>query len=624
MTLPAFRFATLRRAAACLLLLSLAAAPAAGQSLTVERVDPPHWWTGMTWDRVQLMLYGDDLHGLEAATADSAVSVQAVHTVPNPSYAFVDLAIADDAPAGTYAIQLRRGSAETTVAYELRERADSTGRYQGFRPEDVVYLITPDRFANGDTTNDRVAGLRDEYAPSDPRMRHGGDLDGIIERLDYLKDLGVTTLWLNPVLENRGINSYHGYKTTDFYRIDPRFGTNDDYRRLVAEAHARGLKVIFDHVSNHIGLQHPWVGNLPRASWLNGSVADHRSNRHYKMSISDPYADPRSEKLLRTFWFVDRMPDLNQRDPLVANYLIQNTLWWIETTGLDGIREDTYPYANQAFLARWASAIQAEYPHFNIVGEIWDTNPAYVALFQEESRLPRDFETNLPAVMDFPLSEAFRAYLRGDGALRDVYQVLAQDFVYSDPQNLMTLMDNHDMPRGIYVADGQTQRVKQVLKMLLTTRGIPQLLYGTELNMKGGASHVELREDMPGGFPGDTRSAFTETGRTAEENDMFDFVQTLLQLRQEHPALTRGTLTHYPPTYGNDVYRYKRQHAGETILVIVNGHDEQRAVDLAEVLDRPLGDRPLVNLMTGEAVPVSAEEQVDIGRRGALVLRLAE
>ena len=591
---------------------------------TVDAVEPENWWVGMEWNEVQLMVYGDDLSEVSATVPESGVEVTEVKTLPNDSYAFVTIRIADDALAQTYTLTLQHANTEVTVDYPVKERADTEGRHQGFDADDVVYLITPDRFADSESVPYETDDTLDEYDPDDVGMRHGGDLPGLIERLDYLEDLGVTTLWLNPVLENRGIDSYHGYKATDLYRIDPRFGTNDDYRTLVSEAHARDMKVIYDHVSNHIGLRHPWMDNLPRDSWVHGSEDDHVLDAHYMMSISDPYADPQTEELLRTFWFVETMPDLDQRDPLVATYLIQNSIWWIETTGLDGIREDTYPYAYQEFLADWAEAIKTEYPDFSLVGEIWNNNPAFLAQFQTGSPLQTDFETNMSSVMDFALSEAMRDYLAGTGGLGEIYEVIAQDFVYDDPTRLMTFIDNHDMTRGIFEAEGDTQKVKQMLTLLLTTRGIPQLLYGTEINMVGGESHVELREPFPGGFPWHTRDAFTEEGRTDEEQAVFQFLRDLLHLRQDTPALRRGELTHYQPTYFVDVYRYLRTHNDETVLVLINGHDEAHQAPLDDMFDDPESLR-LTDMMTDEEVPVVEGEDgpaIDLEARGAYVLEV--
>ncbi|PEN13939.1 hypothetical protein CRI94_07745 [Longibacter salinarum] len=611
-------------AAACAALLFLPIS-AQAQAPTVDRVDPSNWWTGMVWNDVQLMVYGDHLDAVTARAPADGITVTAVHSVPNDDYAFIDVTLAEDLAPGRYDIIVSSPGGDDTIAFPVQERTVGPDGPDGFGPDDVVYLITPDRFANGNPSNDRVEGIRDEYDPSDPRMRHGGDLRGIIEHLDELEELGVTTLWLTPILENRGRNSYHGYAATDLYRVDPRFGTNDTYRELVAEAHEHGLKVIYDHVSNHIGIEHPWMENLPRESWVNGSVEDHHSDKHYKMSVADPHADPEQEELLRTFWFVDAMPDLNQEDPFVSTYLIQNMIWWIETTGLDGIREDTYPYADPEFLSEWAEALQAEYPNLSIVGEVWDTAPAYTAMYQSGSPLTTGVETHLPSVMDFALSTALRDYLQGDGGLSDVYQVLAQDLLYGDPMRVMTLIDNHDMPRAAYLADGDRKRLKQVLTMLFTLRGIPQMLYGTEIGMVGGQSHVELRADYPGGFPGDKRSAFTREGRTASENDIYDHIQSLLALRSEHEALRRGRLVQYPPTYGHPVYTYRRVGDNEEFLVIVNGGDEARRVDLEEELNHRTVPVRLVDAVTRQEASLSGQtpsRSIEVDARSANVYRV--
>ena len=590
------------------------------QPLVVEKVEPPNWWTGMKWNHVQLMLSGQNLGGITADVDEPGIRITAVHTVPNHSYAFVDLHIPAELPGGMYTINITNGENTVSIPYSIMEREISEDRHQGFDASDVVYLITPDRFANSETSNDRVDGMLDEYDPSQHGMRHGGDLRGLIDHLDYLADLGITTIWLNPVLENNGIESYHGYKTTDYYRIDPRFGTNEDYKRFTEEAHRRGIKIIFDHVNNHIGFRHPWVNNLPTTDWINGSVDEHLTDKHYKLAATDPHADPASEDQLRSFWFVDLMPDLNQRNPFLANYLIQNTIWWIEYTGLDGIREDTYPYPDQEFLTEWAKAVLEEYPTSNIVGEIWDSEPAYIAMFQDGSQLPGAIDTHLPVVMDFPLNDAYRAYLRGVGSLEGIYKVVAQDFLYANPQNLFTFFDNHDMPRGIFEAGGDSQKVKQVLAMLLTMRGIPMMLYGTEINMMGGASHIELRADFPGGFPGHTRNAFTEAGRTTEENAIFNYVRMLLHLRKAHPVLAHGKMIHYPPVWNNNVYKYLRMDEQESILVIVNGHAETREVDLADPLRILSGNRRFLNLLTDEVITIDPEQKLSVNGIATMIL----
>ena len=417
--------------------------------------------------------------------------------------------------------------------------------------QDVIYLITPDRFANGNREERFEQEISTISNPADSRKRHGGDLEGITSRLGYLKDLGITTIWLNPILENSGRSSYHGYAATDLYRVDPRFGTNVEYKNLVDEAHRRGLKIILDHVNNHIGIRHPWIQNPPAPEWLNGSVDKHDRQKHYLHAVSDAHGGKNSSRLLKTFWFVDSMPDLNQSNEFLANYLIQNSLWWIEFSGIDGIREDTYPYNDQPFMARWAKSVLDEYPNFNIVGEIWSNHPAYIALFQQGSKMPRSIETHLPAVMDFPLMMSWRKFLTGKGNLRDVYETYSQDFVYADPDNLVVFLDNHDISRAIFAAKGDEARVKLAATVLLFARGIPQILYGSEIGMLGGESHVELRADFPGGFPDQTQNAFTAEGRTERQADFYDYYQKLLQFARPtlpFPAARWFTSHRHGPT----------------------------------------------------------------------------
>ena len=373
---------------ACILILTLYPLVAFGQNMAVNKVEPPNWWAGMKWNTVQLMLYGENLDGITASSKQEGLKIKTIYQVPNSSYAFIDLELSDSITPGTYTLSIQKGDESLELAYEILEREPLDGRNQGFSVDDVVYLLTPDRFANGNPDNDHVEGLFEDTDRSQHHARHGGDLEGLISRLDYLADLGITAIWLNPVLENNYRNSYHGYAATDLYNIDPRFGSNEDYKRLVKEAQQRGIKVIFDHIANHIGIRHPWLSNVPTDTWLNGSAEEHLTGKHYKMAFSDPYADPYSDELLRGFWFVSAMPDLNQKDPYLATYLVQNTLWWMEYTGLDGIREDTYPYPDQKFLADWAKAILNEYPHSNIVGEIWEDQPAYLSLFQKDTPPP--------------------------------------------------------------------------------------------------------------------------------------------------------------------------------------------------------------------------------------------
>lgn len=598
------------------------------QSPTINKVEPPNWWVGMQWNTVQLMLYGDELDGITAEVDQEGLKIKAVHTPQNASYAFIDLEVDEGLEPGTYPITIRRNNSSTVLNYSIEVRADQEGKHQGFDQYDVVYLIMPDRFANGDPSNDRVAGLRDEFDRSGDGGRHGGDLKGIIDHLDYLDDLGVTALWLNPVLENSGRGSYHGYAATDLYKIDARLGTNEDYKKLVEECHKRGMKVIFDHVNNHIGIAHEWMDNLPTDDWVHGSRAEHIEDRHYKYTLFDPNADEKTGALLADFWFVGAMPDMNQRNPFVANYLTQNMIWWIEYTGLDGIREDTYPYPDQEFLADWAETLIEEYPNLNIVGEIWNPDPVACAIFQSGSPLAGQlgYETHLPCVMDFALSDGLRNYLGGD-RLEPLYYIFAQDFLYGDPRNVLTFFDNHDMPRGIFETTGdnwreKNKRIKQAMTIIMTTRGIPQLLYATEISMKGGESHVELRADFPGGWPGDERSAFTAEGRTDEENDIFNFTRQLLNVRKEHKELVDGRFIHFPPSYRRNVYKYLKIGEENRYLVLINGHEEAREVDLSELSHHLKGVRSFKNLIDGTSISYDQSGNIRMDGLGLLILQM--
>ena len=605
---------------------SLLAQPREPAKLRLNKVEPPNWWLGMKTNRVQLMLYGEfpteckvesdsPLKILEHSAGDVDPLRRA------SSHLFVDIEVPSDVDPGNYGFKVTSHEQTIEFEYPIHKRESRTGRHQGFGPSDTIYLITPDRFANGNPANDRAKDLIEDTDPSDVKKRHGGDLQGIIDRLPYLQDLGITAIWLNPILESNGVNSYHGYKATDLYRVDSRYGTNQKYKELVTAAHEHGIKVIFDHVSNHIGLRHPWIKDAPTKDWFNGSVEDHLSDKHYLLSLTDPHASPVAAKQLKTFWFVDRMPDLNQRDPKLATYLTQNMIWWIEYTGLDGIREDTYPYADQTFLANWSKSIRDEYPDFNIVGEIWATKPAYIARFQDKTVLPRDFETHLPAVMDFPLMNAMRDFVSGEGKLRDVYEIYSQDFLYTDLDNLLVFLDNHDTSRAIFHAEGKTKRVQIALGILLTSRGIPQILYGTELGMLGGKSHVELRADFPGGFPGHDRDATTASGRTDSEEAMFQFTKKLLHLRKTHPALTRGKLVHCAPTWNDDTYKFVRVTKEETIVVVANGHDEAKSVSLKE-LSQYLGNGKTTNLLSEKEEVELEDLQLDVEALGVRILKV--
>ena len=593
------------------ILTVLLTVPCQAQPPEVSRIDPPNWWVGMKHSKVQLMFYGDRLSLSSVKSSSADVRVDKIHRIDNSSYAFVDLVISPRAKPGSYAIRLRNESGTNTIRYELLKRTNPSGRYHGFDSHDVIYLITPDRFADGDTTNDNVAGMLDTLNRSNAYGRHGGDIQGIIDHLDYLHDLGVTTLWMNPLVEdNASSASYHGYAVTDLYRIDPRFGMNTLYRDLVDQAHKRGLKIIMDHVNNHIGINHPWIKNLPTPDWLNGAVTDHQKAFHSKIELSDIHTDSVVKSKATHGWFTDYMPDLNQSNPFVGTYLIQSTIWWIESTGLDGIREDTYPYIDPTFRAQWCRAILEEYPHFNIVGEVWILDPVYLAPYQKASYFPKAFDPGLPSITDFGLYNAFDQVFADSESIGRVFECLTKDFLFPAPNNLVTFLDNHDIPRIMFRLKGDMKRLNLALTLLLTTRGIPEVLYGTEIGMMGGKDHGSLRADFPGGFPGDRRDAFTEVGRTPEENDIFDFTRELLLLRKEHRALTEGTLVHFKPV--NEVYVYLRVTRGERVLVVLNNSRQKQTVDLTPYQYEFGGKSELLDLRSGKRVDVIPRASVEM------------
>ena len=605
--------------AVAVILFTAGSGLAEAQQMSVSKVEPPNWWTGMKMHQIQLMITGENLSGITARSRSPQVHVTHVYRTPNPSYVFVDIDIARDALEGFHLLTLYNGTDSIALSYPILKRKPAGGRYKGFDPSDVVYLITPDRFANGDTTNDAAPGMIEEPAPQNPNGRHGGDLKGIIDHLDYLADLGVSTIWVNPLVENNAPSvSYHGYAATDLYRIDPRFGSNAQYEEFVRLAHRKGLKVIMDHVSNHIGINHPWMKDLPSADWLNGSVANHQREAHQKMELADIHADSLVRTNTTQGWFADNMPDLNQRNSFVSRYLIENTLWWIESTGLDGIREDTYSYVEQKFTTDWAAAIGAEYPSLTIVGEVWIGDPVFLATYQKESRLPVTMETGLASVTDFALYDAITQVFGAKGSIRLVFDCLSKDFLYPDPGNLLIFLDNHDVRRIMYVTQGDTKRTELALTMLLTLRGIPEMLYGTELGMMGGRGDGMVRSNFPGGFPGDSLNAFTAKGRTEKEREIFATVKKLIRLHRERKSLSYGGMIHFPPA--NEVYMYLRIFQTEKTLVIVNNRDDAQKVSFAQVKGYFGGAAEMKDLMTGKTIDLKSATELDVPANEALVL----
>lgn len=577
----------------------------AAQSFSVNKIEPPNWWAGMKLDTLQLMVYGNDLSNVKVKSGDESFVILRTHYADSPNYLFIDIDTKNLLP-GNYKLEFYGKGETKTIEYEILGREQLPNTHRGFGVDDVIYLIFVDRFADGDLQNDKIPNKYEEFKPGSLNGRAGGDLQGIINHLDYLKNLGVTAIWHTPVLQNNMYMSYHGYAATDLYNVDRRFGSNGLYKQFVNAAHDNGIKVIMDHVNNHIGVNHAWVKDAPFADWFHGTVDKHPKAYHNKIAFFDVHGDSLTPKRSETGWFTDYMPDLNKSNRFVANYMIQNTLWWIEFAGIDGIREDTYPYNNLKYMERWAKIIFENYPQFNIVGEVWKGDPAFLSMYQKDSRNSY-FNSHLSSITDFAFSEAIRNYLAGNGDLHKFYETLAKDFLYGNPYMLMTFIDNHDVDRAMFIAENNLDKYKVALTLLLTSRGIPQLTYGTELGMNGGGHHGRIRAKFPGGFPDDDRNAFDENERTETENKIFNYVKLLLKLRREHSALRNGKLIHLPPH--DDVYAYVRVNKEEKVLIVVNYSGNESVINTSSL--KPLtkdanqlielnGSENILNTVTGK------------------------
>lgn len=549
-----------------------------------HHVEPPFWWTGMKNPSLEILFYNKDID-ISAYTASvnyEGVVLKETAKVSNPHYLFLTLEISGSARAGMVPIQFVHGKKKLTYTYELKTKDTLANRIQGFNSSDVVYLIMPDRFVNGDVKNDSLPGMLEGAHRDRPEGRHGGDLKGISDHLDYIKDLGVTSIWLNPVLENnQPYSSYHGYAITDLYNVDRRFGSNEDYLAFINKCHGMGLKVIQDMVMNHIGNYHWLFRDLPEKNWVHQFPEFTRSN-YQGTVVSDPYQSGFDANLISNGWFDTTMPDVDQTDTRFATYLIQNTLWWIEYSGIDGIRMDTYPYPDKNFMSRWVKEVMSEYPKFNIVGEVWIDNIATTAYWQKGSKNSDGYESNLPSVTDFPLCFSIPKALNEEGGwetgMRRLYNVLSQDFAYPDPNNNLIFLDNHDMTRIFLSLQRDVKKLKMALAFLLTTRGIPELYYGTELLMDGdGGYHPNVRMDFPGGWSGDKVNAFTPDGRTQEQNDVLNYLKNLLDWRKSQEVIHNGKLTHYIPE--DNVYVYFRHNASKTVMIVLNANGSEKTLE---------------------------------------------
>lgn len=595
----------------------------------LERVEPMFWWTGMKNTKLQLMLHGKDLSGYTVKASYPGVELKKTHTVENADYLFVDIDITAEAKAGKFSITLeQQGKKSLKYTYELKDRDQSAGRIQGVSNKDFIYLLMPDRFANGDSSNDVVKGMREtKFSRDSMYYRHGGDIQGVVNHLDYLKELGVTAIWMTPEIENDMENaSYHGYAATDHYRIDPRYGTNESYKKYVDQAHAKGLKVIKDIVHNHIGTGHWMYNNLPMKDWLN-QWPEFTQTSYRDEPVMDPHASKADLKKMLDGWFVSTMPDLNQRNTFVQEYLIQNHIWWIEYAGIDGLRLDTYAYNDPQFMADWAQRLQLEFPSLSIFGETLVNSVPSQAYFTQGNTVSRGLDTHLPGITDAVLKNAMFEALNGqngwvDGLFR-LYNTLSQDFLYQDANRNVIFFDNHDMSRFYSVIGEDQDKFRTGMALLLTLRGVPQMYYGTEILMKNFSDpDGKVRSDFPGGWKGDQQNKFTAAGRNIAEQAAWTYVSKLANYRKNNPALQTGKLTQFVPEDG--LYVYFRSADGlkdaKDVMVIVNGDTTAKTMKTSRFSECIVDKTKLKDIFSHTEYP--AGQPIAVPAKTTLILEL--
>lgn len=599
--------------------------PVMAQEAGLKRIEPANWWVGMKYNQVELLVHGDNLGVTTPAVNYPGVNIINIKKSDSPNYLFVTIDIAATTKPGKFPLEfMRDGKIHSRVDYQLLAREKNSAQRQGFSPKDAIYLITPDRFANGNINNDAMPGMLEQPSRAYKGGRHGGDIAGMEKHLDYIAAMGFTQIWPNPLTENNMEKySYHGYAATDLYQIDARYGTNEEFKTFVQKAQKKGIGVIQDIVLNHIGSNHWWMKDLPAKDWLN-FPAEYKETNHRRTTVQDPYAAPADKELFVSGWFVPTMPDLNQRNPQLANYLIQNSLWWIEYAGLSGIREDTYGYADQEFLSRWAKTIMDEYPHFNIVGEEWSPNPAVVAHWQRGKVNASGHVPHMPSVMDFPIHETLREVLHEEeswdkGWVR-LYEMLANDFVYADPSNLVIFPENHDTSRLYSYLNEDVDLFKTAMVYMATMRGIPQFYYGSEVLMTSPRERDDgaVRADMPGGWQGDTKNTFTGKGLTAQERDMQEYVKTLLNWRKKSAVIHHGKLQHFSPRDG--FYAYVRYLDNQAVLVVLNKNAQEKVLDLQPYQTFVAGKKSARNVLTGKKIAL--DKPIVMPAKTSLIIEL--
>ena len=555
----------------------------------IQKVEPAFWWSGMKNPELQILVYGKNINNLQPEFSNG-IKIKEVKKVENPNYLFVTINTENIQP-GTFKLNFKNGNKTVkTIDYEFKQRQQNSSQRSSYTSSDVLYLLMPDRFANGNPKNDNTSDTSEKANRKNPNGRHGGDISGIIKNLDYIQDLGATTVWSTPLLEdNEPVTSYHGYAQSDYYKIDPRYGTNEDYKKLADELHQRKMKLVMDYVTNHWGSKSWLIQDLPSKDWIHywndGEKGFKRSN--YKMTSQfDTNAAKIDAENCMDGWFDTTMPDMNQSNPMVVNYMAQNAIWWIEYAGLDGLRVDTYSYNDKKGIAEWTKRITDEYPNFNIVGEVWMHDQAQMAYWQKDSKIAaiENYNSHLPSVMDFTLydavSQAFKEDLGWDSGMQRVYENFANDFLYPNIDNILVFAENHDTQRFNEIFP-DVKDYKLAMSLILTIRGIPQIYYGSEIGMRGDKEKNgdgDIRQDFPGGWAGDSQNAFTNSGRTKAQNDYFDFTKKLLNWRKGKSVIHNGKTLHYLPE--NNVYVYFRYKDNDRVMVIINNSKENQNLDM--------------------------------------------
>ena len=592
----------------------------------IDRVEPPFWYAGMNLSSVQIMFYGKNIAQYDVAVSNNVV-IENIRKTENPNYVFVTIDTKDVAPSELTFSFKNKNKVVFTKKYELKKRKENSKFRKSYDSSDMIYLIMSDRFANGNPNNDSTKETFEKSDRNKPGGRHGGDIEGIIKNLDYIKELGATAVWPTPICEDNDKEySYHGYGQSDVYKIDPRYGTNEDYVRLSAELHKRGMKNIMDYVTNHWGIEHWMIKDLPTYDWLHQFPGYARTNDR-KTTQSDPNASKIDAKICVDGWFVKSMPDLNQSNPLVMNYLTQNAIWWIEYADLDGFRVDTYPYADKESIAKWTKNITDEYPNFNIVGEAWMYTQAAISYWQKDSPISRiqSYNSNLPSVMDFTLQDAITKVFNEDketwtDGMVKVYDNFSNDFLYANTNNLLIFTENHDTNRFNEIYKNDFKKYQMAMTLLATVRGIPQLYYGSEIGMAGNKNKgdADIRKDFPGGWNGDINNAFTKSGRTIEQQKYFDFTSKLFNWRKSATVIHSGKMTHYIPE--NNVYVYFRYTEAESVMVVINNSNNNQTFKTKRFAESIQNYQTGYDILSGKTIDL--KNDIAVEGKSVLVLEI--